>query len=124
MSAHCSLAASIDLSTLKVLGVCHQDFVFLLSVVADIHRNTCINERMGGKVRSVLSAVFFFLKLSIYTRGDVKRTFAQACDHPWCCVCRSECVSYKHARTHLHDCFCTWNNRSLKKAISEQLCQQ
>lgn len=42
MSVHCAMATSIDLPTVKVCV--KQDFVFLLSAVADIHRSTCINE--------------------------------------------------------------------------------
>lgn len=37
-------------------------------------------------MRSVL-----FLKLLIYTRGDVKRTFAQTYDYPRCYACRCTC---------------------------------
>lgn len=50
MSAHSSMAASIDLPTLQVLALCLAAFRFLF----DVYRNSCINERDCIKMRSDL----------------------------------------------------------------------
>lgn len=118
MSAHSRMAASFDLPTLNIL------WVFLDPVFRGFQSLTSIEthvsmKKIKVKKMIVLSAAF---KLSIYTRGAEKGTFAQAYVLQCVCVCRctswrNECVIIQAYSLYLHGCFWMWKNRNLTKAV-------
>lgn len=113
MSAHSSMAASIDLPTLKVLGTCHAGFCF--SVICTCWHPQKHLYQWQGEEGKWGEFCLLLLKLSIYTRGDGKWDL---CPSLWSSVALCVGVNVFHATLtwiSLTVFVCMWNNGTLKK---------
>lgn len=118
MCAHSSMAASIDLSTLKVLGVCvFSRILFLLFTVANICRNTCINERNSSE-NGECSVLLIHTQYEMWNRPLPKLMIICGTVHVGVLAGGVRVYLCDHATCiGLTVILCIWNNWSLKKGL-------